>query len=118
MPAAPRKVCSCRGCPVCQGRCPELTTGGKCASCLSQSRKAHRGNDYIYSSPRWKGLRRSVLREQPFCCEPGCSELTHDIDHITPIDIDPERKWDRTNLQGLCRSCHSRKTAKEVLHRD
>lgn len=117
MPSAPRKACSCRGCPVCAGRCPELTAGGKCALCTSQSRKGQRRNDHIYSSPRWKGLRRTILREQPFCAEPGCSELTADVDHIVPIEVNPLLKWDRTNLQGLCKPHHSAKTARETLHK-
>lgn len=36
-----------------------------------------------------------------------------EVDHITPLRVAPQRKYDLTNLQGLCKSHHSRKTAAE-----
>jgi 5-methylcytosine-specific restriction protein A len=38
------------------------------------------------------------------------------IDHIKPI-LDGGDEWDRDNLQGLCESCHNRKTAIETNKR-
>ncbi|MGG0794549.1 HNH endonuclease signature motif containing protein [Brevibacillus laterosporus] len=35
------------------------------------------------------------------------------VDHITPHKGDVVLFWDEKNWQGLCTSCHSRKTAKE-----
>jgi len=39
-------------------------------------------------------------------------EATRQIDHIVPFrGLDDPLRLDRANLQGLCASCHSRKTA-------
>jgi 5-methylcytosine-specific restriction protein A len=59
---------------------------------------------------RWQKLRRRILIEEPWCgvCERAPSEQ---VDHITPI------AWggtdERSNLQGICRSCHENKTLSE-----
>jgi 5-methylcytosine-specific restriction enzyme A len=36
-----------------------------------------------------------------------------DVDHIVQLRVAPERKYDETNLQALCKPCHSTKTASE-----
>jgi 5-methylcytosine-specific restriction protein A len=36
-----------------------------------------------------------------------------DLDHIIPHKGDMTLFWDPTNWQGLCKGCHSRKTATE-----
>jgi 5-methylcytosine-specific restriction protein A len=69
-----------------------------------------------YDSARWKRLRLDVIREQPFCVEcitRGLRVLTSDVDHIVPHRGEPQLFWSRTNLQGLCRPCHTRKTRTE-----
>ena len=33
------------------------------------------------------------------------------IDYIKPVHLAPERFWDRTNVQPICRQCHERKHA-------
>ena len=70
----------------------------------------------------WQRLRWSVLREARFTCAwPGCGVvLAHDTkrlvaDHIVPVRVAPDRKWDRSNLQCLCGQCHSGpKQAQEI----
>ncbi len=64
----------------------------------------------------WQRLRRLVLSEEPLCREcqkRGRVTLAVEVDHIVPIRKAPERRLDQTNLQGLCKPCHSRKTARE-----
>ncbi|MES2789974.1 MAG: HNH endonuclease [Planctomycetota bacterium] len=47
------------------------------------------------------------------CRRKGRIEPAKCVDHITPHKGDPVLFWEATNWQGLCLSCHSRKTAQE-----
>lgn len=65
----------------------------------------------------WKALRESKLQRDPWCAH-CLKEQRHtpanEVDHIRPFKgkADPLRlDWD--NLQSLCKSCHSTKTAKD-----
>jgi 5-methylcytosine-specific restriction protein A len=103
-----------------QGRCPELVVSGYCANHGGNSERAagrkrfddargtaaSRGYDAV-----WQRLRLVVLREEPVCrkCQRA---LSREVDHIVPIAAGGER-LERSNLQGLCKPCHSRKTATE-----
>lgn len=56
----------------------------------------------------------------PICADPfgeheKAGEVTPavDVDHIVPRSVDRSLELDISNLQGLCRRCHSRKTRKE-----
>jgi 5-methylcytosine-specific restriction protein A len=69
-------------------------------------------NPGIYASEEWRVLRRVVLREQPICRGCQLARSSH-VDHIKAHKGDPRLFWDRTNLQGLCRACHSSKTVKQ-----
>ena len=68
---------------------------------------AERGYD-----SRWRKIRAQVLREEPLCREckrNGRITAAVDVDHI---DGNVENT-ERSNLQPLCHSCHSRKTGRE-----
>lgn len=71
---------------------------------------AERGYD-----ARWQRLRKMVLAEEPLCREclsSGRIEAASDVDHIVA-----KRRGgtdDRENLQGLCGTCHKRKTLAEM----
>jgi 5-methylcytosine-specific restriction protein A len=60
-------------------------------------------------------LRKRIFSEQPLCA--ACSEppirvrLAEEVDHIIPLS--KGGTYDRSNLQGLCRECHEKKTALE-----
>ena len=69
-----------------------------------------------YNLRRWRdSIRPSFLRDNPLCvvCERnGLCEPATEVDHINPIS--QGGAWDDwSNLQALCKRCHSRKTAKE-----
>lgn len=70
----------------------------------------------IYSSGRWKQLRRRTLLERPWCVWPGCHLPAVEVDHVTPLQ-DGGDPWDETNLQPLCVGHHHRKTADDVAAR-
>lgn len=83
----------------------------------SGHRKASRR---FLNSEAWHRLRRVVLAEQPLCAhclERGeLTEASH-VDHIVPRHERPDLALDRSNLQSLCHSCHSRKTQLEDRRR-
>ena len=67
----------------------------------------------LYNSKRWRDLRAVVLRKQPLCADPfkeNCHQPTTVADHIVDHHGNQQLFYDYTNLQGLCKSCHSRKT--------
>lgn len=57
---------------------------------------------------------KRVLELHPIC--PCGARATH-ADHIVPIADDPSLRFKLSNGQGLCVSCHSRKTLSEVKQR-
>lgn len=72
-----------------------------------QTKKRQR--DPFYVSSAWINCREKIIKARPLCEDCRRNPSTH-VDHITPrsrggADLDP---W---NLQALCHSCHSRKTA-------
>ncbi len=68
----------------------------------------------FYKSPEWKMIRNFVLSKKPLCvhCQnKGIITVATEVDHIIDVSDDPARRLDITNLQGLCKSCHSLKTS-------
>jgi len=66
----------------------------------------------------WRKARASVLADEPLC-EP-CLQRdritpAQEVDHITPRRDAPEEFLDRTNLWGLCSSCHRIKSRLECM---
>lgn len=72
-------------------------------------------HDKFYSSARWKEVRAGQLREFPLCtmCKAnGKVTAATVVDHVKPIRQGGER-YEHSNLQSLCWSCHSSKTRLE-----
>lgn len=72
------------------------------------------------STARWQRLRLVVLSEEPLCRDiygvhqaEGRVEPTTEVDHIVGMHVNPALMWERSNLQGLCTHCHSRKSNEE-----
>lgn len=71
----------------------------------------------FYKGSTWRHTRADVLHYEPLCRECGklgIETAATEVDHITPIAAGGD-KWDRENMQPLCKPCHSRKTASEVF---
>jgi 5-methylcytosine-specific restriction enzyme A len=65
----------------------------------------------------WRKLRLMVMRRYPLCANPfrlGCVAASRHADHIIPKQAGGTDSLE-DNLQGLCNSCHSRKTLLEQL---
>lgn len=60
----------------------------------------------------WRNTRRAYLARNPVCAGDNCQQPAHDVDHITPL-ADGGAKHDFANLQGFCKSCHSKKTRQD-----
>jgi 5-methylcytosine-specific restriction protein A len=113
MPLAPPRPCR---------HCRKATTekGGYCPACkapLAAKRLATEPGRQWYGTKEWRALRDQVRLEEPLCVE--CLKLervepTTQVDHIVPHRGDKAKFFDRANLQGLCDTHHSRKTATEV----
>lgn len=74
----------------------------------------------VRNTARWRRLREIILNRQPLCADPfalhatwGRFEPAVEVDHIVPLTERLDLAYDETNLQPLCRACHSRKSALE-----
>lgn len=70
-----------------------------------------------YTQKAWLDARARQLALHPTC--QGCSsvgvvKVAEEVDHIVPHRGDRSLFFSGINLQSLCKSCHSRKTAREV----
>ena len=65
---------------------------------------------------RWQKFRESFLRKNSLCAEcrkDGIVKEATEVDHIIPHRGDMKLFWDtKNNVQGLCKSHHSTKTAR------
>lgn len=73
----------------------------------------------LYRTKAWRDASKAWLAAHPCCAEcerAGVVTPAVEVDHIEPHRGDRRLFWDPRNRQGLCRPCHSRKTAREVFH--
>jgi len=71
----------------------------------------------MYQTDAWKQLRAAQLLQEPFCRACAVRSLrvpATDVDHIRDHKGDWALFTDAGNLESLCHSCHSRKTAREL----
>lgn len=116
MPNLPMRSCTVPGCPV-------LSTGGPCEQHRKQRRqeadsRKDRATRALYDTQRWHRFRAAYLASHPLCVDPfglhgDTPVLAKIVDHIQDHHGDERLAWDEDNLQGLCVSCHSTKTARE-----
>lgn len=97
--------------------CPGIVRDGRCSKCGPRSSDyddrrgsaSERGYDH-----QWRKLRLMFLRANPLCVEcqrSGLVVAATEVDHIVAKSRGGGDDWE--NLQGLCKSCHSRKTNRE-----
>jgi 5-methylcytosine-specific restriction protein A len=95
--------------------CPNFSPRGKhCAEHESERNAKRRSletwRDY---GSEWQRTRAAVLAEEPTCIK--CGKAATDVDHIVPLKNGGTHA--RSNLQAMCKRCHSSKTWKENLKR-
>ncbi len=112
MPRKPKRPCSFPG-------CPELVEGRYCEK---HQREVDRHYNRHQRDPktakrygrRWRKIRKAFLTAHPLCEEckkQGKFTPAEEVHHITPLSEGGTH--DYKNLMALCKSCHSRITAKE-----
>jgi 5-methylcytosine-specific restriction enzyme A len=126
MPTALARACTSPG-------CPNVSTGGKCASCRKSADKRRGSASARGYGRRWadtsRTLRRTTLRYcgdrmpgAPSTSDSQCPQdryrrtIAQVVDHIIPVTgpSDPNF-WKAQNWQGLCHACHNRKRQRESL---
>lgn len=111
----PLRPCRHPGCYV-------LVPGGYCDAHRpkAQDRRSEEARSWHrwYSLPVWTDeLRPAQLLREHFCREcarQGLRVTATDVDHIRDHKGDWRLFTDPANLESLCHSCHSRKTAREL----
>ena len=66
----------------------------------------------FYRGTRWLKVRDMVRAEEPLCrtcLKAGQVVAAEAIDHILDRKSHPELAYERSNLQGLCKTCHNAK---------
>ena len=114
----PPKACFHPGCPNITHNtyCPTHTKEHDTAYRRKRGSSNKRGYTY-----RWGKERDAYLIRYPLCknCLDTYSEIraATEVDHVIPHKGDMKLFWDHNNWQGLCKSCHSKKTAEEQRHK-
>lgn len=102
--------------------CGQLVPSGQRCGCQAK-RDAERKARFDKTRPSaaqrglgadWRKLRADHLSAHPWCRR--CGARAVEVDHIVPRRQDPARRLDPTNLQSLCRSCHSGAKQREERH--
>jgi 5-methylcytosine-specific restriction enzyme A len=101
-PARAGRPCAHPGCTVI------VHTGSRCAEHaraydLARGTSVQRG----YGT-EWRKISQTYLAAHPWC---KCGQRARHTDHIVPRRAGGTDE--ESNLQGLCHSCHSRKTASQ-----
>lgn len=118
MPHRPAQACAQPGCPALvrgRTRCEKHTKQREQPRTQEYDTKRGSASQRGYGV-RWRRLRIMFLHAHPLCADPFHDHGDRpvpatDVDHIVSKRAGGRDVWD--NLQSLCHSCHSRKTAQE-----
>ena len=113
MPFKPNKPCARQPCPV-------LVPAGQ-RYCPAHQRQVNQdyeryqrpASHQFYHSPEWRKLRAEALEVLGDSCVMCGSKEHVQFDHIIPILERPDLKLVLENLRPLCRTHHSRTTARQ-----
>lgn len=97
----PLAYCAQPGCPVHVAR----------GYCRTHAVRVNHDVRLWYFKKEWRDLRLQVITEQlNACAQCGQVQLRLEVDHIVKHEGNPGLFWNRSNLQALCSTCHTRKT--------
>ena len=112
-------------------KCTRLSTyGGLCDRCRlvpvapvirdrsKDKKRGRRKNPYSLSGDKqWMKLSREYLEQHPICVRHKNKlnkiVAAKHVDHVFPVSMRPDLKYETSNLASLCPSCHSLKTSAE-----
>lgn len=115
MPKTPCIETRCSRFAVYRGRCEEHAPQRERETHRDVRQRRDPAVRHVYSTKRWRILRRRKLTANPIC--EACGEvLATEVDHVKPIE-DGGRPYSLANLSSLCSPCHGRKTNAEVRAR-
>lgn len=87
----------------------------------SQQQPKQRAPDYRESARKrgydrdWERCREAFLTSEPLCAdclERGMVTPANEVHHVAKVKDRPDLRLDRENLRALCKTCHSRRTAR------
>ena len=80
---------------------------------------AVRTNENLYSTAKWRRLKRQILKENPYCsrCGIGEKDSVLEVHHIIPPRGAEDLFFDENNLISICQQCHRIITAQEIKDR-
>lgn len=110
MPYKQRKYCSVPGCNN------YAVDKGYCEEHKPKINRVKLKYETWYDKALWKKIRFNQLKKEPFCkycLQKGLMVKATEVDHINPHKGDWNMFVDTTNLQSLCKQCHSAKTRAE-----
>jgi len=122
MPSKPQTICSYPGCNTLtlRGRCPKHETRKEDERARTQRRRRDPENlIHFYDTLAWKRARDAHKDIEPLCrhcAAEGRTMLGVEVDHIIPI-AEGGAELEDSNLQTLCKPCHTRKTIAEQRHK-
>jgi len=101
--------------PRAKSICSVVTGTSKCLNanpCPTHKRKPWQGSARNIRRPsNWRRIRDSVIRRDGFKCVQCGANGPLEVDHI--LSVAKGGSWEPTNLQTLCRDCHSIKSAND-----
>lgn len=110
MPMAPKRPCTYPGCNT-------LTDTGRCSKHPYERTRSAKTASYkrLYNSKRWRSLRLSHLRKNPYCDDCFVDNILTTatvVDHRNPHNGNVDLFFDPTNLSSKCKHHHDKKTAR------
>jgi 5-methylcytosine-specific restriction protein A len=117
MPTAPPLACSTVGCGGKRQRgeaCDRCGRGGKRAANREYDARRGTRTERGYDN-RWLRFAKQYLRANPLCVDcqtEGRVGAASEVHHLEKLSERPDLKYEPSNLAGLCKQHHSKRTSR------